>query len=280
MALIFRSQFALISTYLPDSGKSERQYESALAELAVAVRLASSQYAVKSFVIAGDWNVGFSRAVLSADGDSAHCDDDVFGPNLPQHVDRRFCDRQDAVLAFCAQFSLVHGPSFLTDPVWSEAWTRKGWSDSSPLSHLDHVFISSNLKMSRWAPWPADSWHRERHRVWGDHRPFLWTVEARNTPRVFPTRGRRYPNLKGWAPLTPEALELVMGRLHDWAMAKVNSLLASCYRCASGLVDASGTMPLPRKPPRTSVLHPGVPITFVHSLRCRVAFYSAYPPLE
>ena len=151
-----------------------------------ALRLASSQYAVKSFVIAGDWNVEFSRAVSSADGDSAYFDDGVFGPNLPEHVDRRFCERQDAVIAFCSQFGLVHGPSFLKYPIWSEAWTRKGWRDSSLPSNLDHVFVSSHLVLSRWAPWPADSWHRERRCVWGDHRPCLWTVEAPTAPVRFP----------------------------------------------------------------------------------------------
>ena len=51
IALVFRGEFALFSVYLPDSGKTERQFESALAELAVGMRLARSSFSVSLLVV-------------------------------------------------------------------------------------------------------------------------------------------------------------------------------------------------------------------------------------
>ena len=121
IALIFRDGLALFSVYLPDRGKVERQYESALAELAVAMRLARSAYSVRHFVLVGDWNVQLSRPSVIEDELNLEWGESVFGPNLPETADRRHCDRQDSVHSFCSQFNLVHGPSHLASPRWSAA---------------------------------------------------------------------------------------------------------------------------------------------------------------
>ena len=67
-----------------------------------------------------------------------------------------------------------------------ECWARASWDVPPRLSSLDVSLVSSQLVLARCSPWPAVKWHKERVRLWGDHRPicFLAAVEDRDSFRV------------------------------------------------------------------------------------------------
>lgn len=216
MAVVFSDRLMVMSVYLPDSGKTTYLFEQAVESLAACVRLARAQHRVRSLIVMGDWNVRLSS-----------CGGGVMGPHWDDDVP--YGERQDITMAFCTEFDLVHAPSQV-EGLASDRWTREGWGRPVARAPLDHAFVSRHLEVSRWMPWPAAQWAREKASVWADHRPVMLTVQAEGHSRhveVAPAI-----SYTGWRLDAPERdMDELYRRLVEWARV----FDSDQTRCADGL---------------------------------------------
>ena len=278
---------ALFSVYLPDSSKSDTLYEAALAQLSLGIQVALMRRGIRHIVLVGDFNAVFRRPAADALASEVA----VFGPNLPDEIPRRFSERLELIRAFCIQHDLLHGPSCLSTP-WVDLWTHQGWRQGASQSTLDHVFLSSALSLSRWAPWSADSWTQQRHKLWGDHRPILWSVQSAVEPLRLPNQGSSRGNLKGWRPANRDARDLALSRMHDWAIVMLKDVLATVPETRGSARDETplddlrplAYSSLPNAgPPRMDVVPPAARAENMATAQCfdiRDSSRANFPPLH
>ena len=208
-ALVLHNGLAVLSIYLPDSGKSDHVFESALNRVAAGLDHLILRHRPQGIIIGGDLNVEFVTAEGTAD---------ILGeclwPTLRHH---RYSEREDMVMAFCSCFSLVHGPSRIPGEP-EDRWTRESWGSSAVRTALNHVLLTRNLALDRWKPWPETRWPREKHLYWGDHRPILASivnVADGGRDRFQLATLARAPSYKGWQLNDQTDTVAVRARLSD-----------------------------------------------------------------
>ena len=224
----------MLSVYLPDSGKSDFIFESALNRLAAGITHLLSRHRPHGIIIAGDFNVELVPAVSARD---------IIGACLwPSVNGSRYSERQDLLMAFCARFGLIHGPSHLAGTPL-ERWTRESWGNPPVRTSLDHALLSPSLLLERWSPWPSAQWSREKHKYWGDHRPILASVVSAHGCRdqFFLDTPNPHPSFKGWQCSNEGDDATIRARLESWLERHGEDLLAA-YNVTHDRIDVARAM--------------------------------------
>ena len=215
VALILSNGIAFVSVYLPDSAKTDQAFEAALDEVNAGLEFIRSRHHPRAFVLGGDFNVQLSFVPDSNVMGTCHWP--AYGP--------RYTERQDMILGFCARNELVHGPSHV-DGNPMDRWTRESWGIHCIRTSLDHVFVSSCLRLVRWTPWPERAYSRHKRRLWGDHRPILAVAAPTCAAQSFDMESMRPPvSNKGWSPAGTADLHSIYRALCLWLERNASSLL-------------------------------------------------------
>ena len=231
-ALVLSNEIALVSVYLPDSAKSDHEFQVALDSVSVGLDVLHARYRLRGLVVAGDFNVELTPVL----------DGGVLGTCLWPALGPRFTERQEMTLHFCGRHGLVHGPSHVPgNPL--ERWTRESWGAAPTRSSLDHLLLSHSLFLVRWTPWPEDNFCQLKRRLWGDHRPVLAAMTAASASHNFDLRvSKKSRSLKGWAPACVSDLDVIGACLKDWVAChapEILSLPLSDWASVAGIVSSS-----------------------------------------
>ena len=235
LAIVLDGGVLLVSVYLPDAGKSDYMFESAVESIASCMHLARAQHGVRWYVLVGDWNVSLHSAGGEFEG--------VLGPHW--EGEGPYSERQDTIMQFCACFNLVHAASHVQGDL-ADQWTREAWGVNPKRTALDHAFVSRGMNIERWSLWPGTAFVRDKRRVWGDHRPCLLVLGAGSTGTPMLQMDAPAPrSYTGWQLLEPSSLRLLQRSLQRWA--------ASCVATPSADIVSRCVLELCTSVPHTTL---------------------------